>query len=514
MVQSGSGHVVTRLGFVIDQRACIGCHACTVACKQEHGVELGVFRTWVKYIEQGEFPDVRRHFSVLRCNHCDDAPCVEICPTRALFRREDGIVDFDPKRCIGCKACMNACPYDALYIDPRSHTAAKCNFCAHRVEVGLKPSCEVVCPVDAIVSGDLDDPDSEVSRLRDTVPAHVRAPEQGTKPKLYYLGAQEAAISPLDVAGGEAYLMSEVAPSQREKLRPLVEEASAVAMGDIAHPPPWGWRVSSYFLTKGVAAGAMMLAPLLLGVAPGRSALAGLVPGLAALAGIALTGLFLVWDLKQPRRFLYLFTKPQWRSWLTLGAQVINAAAGVAGLFTLAVVLGADGARDFLAWVMLPTGVLLAAYTAFLFNQCEGRDLWQSPLLFPHTVANAILAGAGFLGLVALVLGTRGPVLEALGWAVLAGAVASALVAALDLGTKHPTRQAERAARNLTRDLYARRFWLGGIALGLAGPALLAALFLVTGAAVLLAAAGATALAGLWLYEDAWVRAGQSVPLS
>ncbi|MGH2859190.1 MAG: 4Fe-4S binding protein, partial [Solirubrobacteraceae bacterium] len=107
---------MTRFGFVIDQRACIGCHACTVACKEEHGVELGVFRTWVKYIEQGAFPDTRRYFSVLRCNQCTDAPCVQICPVTALFKREDGIVDFDPERCIGCKACLQACPYDALYI--------------------------------------------------------------------------------------------------------------------------------------------------------------------------------------------------------------------------------------------------------------------------------------------------------------------------------------------------------------------------------------------------------------
>ena len=137
--------VMAQRAFVIDQGRCIGCHACTVACKVEHGVELGVFRTWVKYIERGEFPDTRRYFSVLRCNHCTDAPCVEICPVTALYKREDGIVDFDPERCIGCKACLNACPYDALYIDPNSHTAAKCNFCAHRVELGLKPSCEVVC---------------------------------------------------------------------------------------------------------------------------------------------------------------------------------------------------------------------------------------------------------------------------------------------------------------------------------------------------------------------------------
>ena len=502
------------MGFVIDQRSCIGCHACTVACKQEHGVELGVFRTWVKYVEQGEFPDTRRHFSVLRCNHCDDAPCVKICPTRALFRREDGIVDFDPKRCIGCKACMNACPYEALYIDPRSDTAHKCNFCAHRVDVGLKPSCEVVCPVDAIVSGDLDDPDSEVTRLIATVPAHVRAPEQGTRPKLYYLGAQEAAINPIDVTVGGAMLMTEVAESTREKLAPLADEAHAVAMTDVSHPTPWGWKVSSYFLTKGAAAGAMMLAALLLLSTPGGSPLADVVPGLVALAGIALTGVFLVWDLKQPARFLYLFTKPQWRSWLTLGAQVINVAALVAVAYTGAALLGLDGARDVLAWLMIPAGLMLAMYTAFLFGQCEGRDLWQSPLLFPHTVAHAIVAGAAVLAVLALVLGAPAGLTETLGWALLAGALASAAIAALDLVAGHPTTQAERAARNLVHDLYARRFWLGGIGLGVVAPALLAALFLLTGATALLAAGGLAALVGLWLYEDAWVRAGQSVPLS
>jgi Fe-S-cluster-containing dehydrogenase component len=101
-------------GFVIDNRMCIGCHACTVACKSEHDIPIGVNRTHVKYIEKGSFPNNSREFSVHRCNHCADAPCVEICPTTALYTRADGIVDFDSDRCIGCKSCMQACPYDAL----------------------------------------------------------------------------------------------------------------------------------------------------------------------------------------------------------------------------------------------------------------------------------------------------------------------------------------------------------------------------------------------------------------
>ena len=489
---------MTRLGFVLDQRTCIGCHACTVACKVEHGVELGVFRTWVKYIETGTFPDARRRFSVMRCNQCTDAPCVEICPVTALYKREDGIVDFDPERCIGCKACLNGCPYDALYIDPGSHTAAKCNFCAHRVDQELKPSCEIVCPTHAIISGDLDDPESEVSLLLETVPSAVRAPEQGTGPNVFYLGSEEASIDPLAVAQGQAYL-TEISASQQEKLAPLAAEGSVRAVADVSHPPPWGSRVSSYFLSKGVAAGAMMLAP----------AFDDVLPGLLALGGIAATGALLVSDLSRPDRFHYLFTKPQWRSWLALGAQVINAAALVALAFTIAALLGADGLRDVLGFAMIPAGAALAGYTAFLFGQCEGRDLWQSRLLLPHTISNAILAGAGALGLVALFIEVPGLV----AWALVLSAVASLAIAVLDAWGPHPTRQGERAAKNLRRDLYARRFY-AGLVLGFAAPALLGAVCIAAGGAAVLAAAGGFALVGLWLYEDAWVRAGQSVPLS
>jgi Fe-S-cluster-containing dehydrogenase component/formate-dependent nitrite reductase membrane component NrfD len=505
---------MAQRAFVIDQTRCIGCHACTVACKVEHGVELGVFRTWVKYIERGEFPDVRRHFSVLRCNHCTDAPCVEVCPVRALYKREDGIVDFDPEQCIGCKACMNACPYDSLYIDPESHTAAKCNFCAHRVELDLKPACEVVCPTGAIISGDIHDPESEVSRVLGTVPSSVRSPEQGTGPNVYYVGADAAALDPLMASGGKAYLTTEVTQSQREKLQPLDDRSPARVTMDVGHPAPWGWKVSSYFLSKGIAAGAMMLTSLLLVLGAHGSALGDVVPGALALAGIGVTGVFLIWDLKQPRRFYYLFTRPQWRSWLARGTQVINVGALLACAFTLSAIFGWSGVRDGLRWALIPAGAMLAGYTAFLFNQCEGRDLWQSPLLLPHTIVNALLAGASTLGIAALAIRAPDALLRALGWTVVLAVGASAAVIALDTFGRHPTRQAERAARNLYRDRFARRFWLGGVLLGLVAPAALGAAFLAVGGRGLLAAAGACALSGLWFYEDAWVRAGQSVPLS
>src|SRR5690606_367187 len=137
------------------------------------------------------YPSSRRHFQVTRCNHCANPPCVRICPVQAMYQRDDGIVEFDPSICIGCKACMQACPYDAIYIDPDSGTAQKCHFCAHRVEVGLDPACVVVCPEKAIVAGDLDDPLSEISQLIAQNKVSVRKPEQGTGPKLFYIDGND-----------------------------------------------------------------------------------------------------------------------------------------------------------------------------------------------------------------------------------------------------------------------------------------------------------------------------------
>src|SRR5262249_27362924 len=151
----------------------------------------------------------QRYFTVLRCNHCDDAPCVTICPTRALFTRADGIVDFDNRHCIACKSCMAACPYDALYIDPSTSTAAKCNYCAHKVEVGLQPACVSVCPEQAIVAGDLEDPHSAIARLVATERISVRKPEKATLPKLYYVEGDVASLTPGAAPAGPSWVWGE-----------------------------------------------------------------------------------------------------------------------------------------------------------------------------------------------------------------------------------------------------------------------------------------------------------------
>src|SRR5437868_5544808 len=313
-----------KFGFVIDNRKCIGCHACTVACKSEHQVPIGVDRTWVKYIEKGNFPNNRRFFSVMRCNHCERAPCVTICPVTALFRRDDGIVDFNSDRCIGCKACLQACPYDALYIDPDTDTAAKCNFCTHRLDMGLQPSCVVVCPEQAIIAGDMEDPASEISRLLERHPVQVRKPEKGTRPKLFYIDADEASLVPTRTAADDRgmwsrgdVLASPVASAPgdspaRTPLSVVASDPSPRRVYDVRRrPPAWGWEVVAYTWTKSIAGGAL-LAVLAARLLAGKAAAdhISLAMGLIGIVFLALTAVLLVTDLKQPRRFLYVLLRP------------------------------------------------------------------------------------------------------------------------------------------------------------------------------------------------------------
>src|SRR4051812_44983329 len=234
-----------RWAKVIDQTRCIGCHACSTACKSENGVPLGVHRTYVKAVEIGAFPLTRRAFQVTRCNQCDDAPCTVACPTRAMFRRRDGIIDFDKSICIGCKACIAACPYDAIFINPDDHSAEKCNLCSHRIDAGLEPACVTVCPTSAIVIGDLDDPTSLVARIVQREVVAVRRPEKETHPKVFYKGAHQATLDPLAARRppGGLFMWSEqpqvahgVTAGHPERPN---SSAAALLAYDVAHRAPW-----------------------------------------------------------------------------------------------------------------------------------------------------------------------------------------------------------------------------------------------------------------------------------
>ncbi len=180
----------SQYGMLVDLRRCIGCHACSVACKSEFDVPLGVTRSWVEYIEKGTYPDVTRSFLPRLCNHCSDPPCVDVCPTGATWKREeDGIVVVDPDTCIGCKYCIQACPYDARFLNPVTGVADKCDFCQHRVEQGLVPSCVNACMGDARIFGDLNDPDSEISRRTASNHVSVLRRGMGTEPNVFYIAA-------------------------------------------------------------------------------------------------------------------------------------------------------------------------------------------------------------------------------------------------------------------------------------------------------------------------------------
>ncbi len=183
-----------RYGMVIDLRKCLGCHTCSIACKQENGVPLGSWRSWVKQVEKGHYPYVRKSYLPLLCNNCENPICVTVCPVRASYRRQDGIIMVDPHRCIGCRYCMAVCPYDARYVNPRVNIVEKCYWCEHRIDQGLKPACVQACPTHARVFGDLNDHGSEIARLLSGNPVQVVKPEMGTYPKVFYIEADLDAL--------------------------------------------------------------------------------------------------------------------------------------------------------------------------------------------------------------------------------------------------------------------------------------------------------------------------------
>ncbi len=196
-------------GMAIDLKLCIGCNTCVVVCKMRNGTPPGIFWNRVLEEEVGTYPAARRIFWPVRCMHCEDPACVDACPTGASSRREDGIVLVDGEKCVGCKACILACPYDvrALWDGKGSYfeqgptpfeeqaytrhvagSVQKCDFCASRLDEGLQPSCVEGCLTGALVFGDLDDPNSEISKTLSEPRIHLQLREElGTHPSIYYL---------------------------------------------------------------------------------------------------------------------------------------------------------------------------------------------------------------------------------------------------------------------------------------------------------------------------------------
>jgi tetrathionate reductase subunit B len=209
----GSARKMGRFGMLIDLNTCIGCHACSVACKAEFGVPLGVFRDTVKYVEDGIYPAARRYFIPVLCNHCEDAPCLNVCPTDAVTRLPGGEVVIEEGDCNLNRFCMSACPYGAIYEDPVQQVAQKCTLCVHRTAEGREPACVQACPTRCRIFGDLDDPDSEIARTAAANQTAVWKPDEQTSPRVSYIDPHGALTLIADV-GIQADLHAEVPGEQ------------------------------------------------------------------------------------------------------------------------------------------------------------------------------------------------------------------------------------------------------------------------------------------------------------
>lgn len=538
-----------KYGFIIDNRKCIGCHACTTACKSEHQVPVGVNRTWVKQVEKGEFPNTRRLFSVMRCNHCTDAPCVEICPVEALFVREDGIVDFDNDRCIGCKSCMQACPYDALYIDPDTNTAAKCNYCAHRIDVGLEPACVNVCPEHAIISGDMEDPNTEISQLLARQQVKTRKPEKDTSPNLFYIDADDASLIPSMTEKSDQYFWS----SQSLGVGHYAKEAEKLSFsnGDIlaevmklngyedkpeepsrvpktvevlmdqtkrTYDAPdkgilWGWEVSAYVWTKAISAGAILVPFIykILGLSMLSSSIiwTSLAMGLLFLL---LTGIFLVMDLDRPDRFHYVLLRPHWGSWLVKGGYSITVFGALLALLAVSYYFEWMSIFNITFYVAGVVAVVVAIYTAFLFAQAKGRDFWQSPTLSIHMLVHSFMAGSAAFLLIAFILGG-----EAAEWTkfltnvLLIGVIVNLFTMLMEMTMTHPTKDARTTVDSILKGRYKGMFWGMVVLVGNVIPLIL---LTTSGIAIMGIIAAALVLIGIYVTERIWVEAPQRIPLS
>jgi formate-dependent nitrite reductase membrane component NrfD/ferredoxin len=478
-----------------------------------------------------------------------------------MYQRVDGIVEFDPDVCIGCKACLQACPYDAIYVDPESGTAAKCHYCGHRVDLGLEPACVVVCPEHAIIAGDMDDPATEISRMLAENKVTVRRPEQGTAPKLFYVGGSDATMHPTAVdrapntfAWADVTLSGDGAPGAVPEVREPAAAKSAsdsgtpirsgqaqglpasgpitIGEGRLAeqmvqvvynaqHRIPWHWPVPAYLVTKAVAAGVIMLLALGIGFGLATFATAELLVGgfVSIVFTLATTGL-LVLDLERPERFLRILTRPQWRSWLARGAVILIAFSTIVGVWWLVelaanqewiLIADIQPLRAAALWILLPLAVGAAVYTAFLFGQAEGRDLWQSTLLPAHLVIQAIVAGSAAM----LVAGvfvelTAGPE-RFFTTALVAGLIVDLLVTfAGEFGMPHASEAAAKAAHDIHSGKYRVIFWWGSVVAGHLVPLAL----VLAGPGSWAPVAGLLAIGGLYAYEYAFVMAPQEIPNS
>jgi len=443
---------------------------------------------------------------------------------------------------------MQACPYDALYIDPDTNTAAKCNYCTHRVDIGLEPACVNVCPEHAIISGDMDNPDSEISQLLASENVMVRKPEKGTNPNVFYINGDEVSLSPgltprndnyiwssqsngvghyakyaeslskksydemaSELAGTSSKTTTYAGDSQQAQssMAVIMQKADPKRVYDTPDKGIlWGWEVSAYLVTKAIAAGAVLVLFLsqLLGIGF-SDATAWLGMGLG-IVFLALTGLFLVMDLDQPARFVYVLLRPQWKSWLVRGGYSITFFGGAVTLWAAGKYFDIAILETIGFWASAIIGIVVAIYTAFLFAQAKGRDFWQSPSLPLHMLVHSIMAGAAALAIGGYFMDTSANYDAFLGYVVAGTIIFNLFVMLFELSITHPTTDAKATVDMILKGRYKMRFWVGVVVFGNFLPL---ALIL---AGLSIPVAGAIALIGIILTETIWVEAPQRIPLT
>jgi formate-dependent nitrite reductase membrane component NrfD len=389
--------------------------------------------------------------------------------------------------------------------------------------VGLEPACVIVCPVEAIIAGDLDDPTTKISNLIQSEFTQVRKPEALTLPKLHYIEADQSALVPTEQSHSAGYLWAQqqLDPVFHDQQALADAEARARTTYDISHERPWGWKVSAYLWTKSVAAGAFSLAALAMGLdlVPNHWLFDTAAPQVSLLF-LVVTVALLVADLKRPERFLYILIKPQWRSWLVIGGYILVIYGALLTVWMTMPMLGLRQELELpVMWVGGIFALMAAVYSAFLFRQARGRVFWHSPLTAVHLIVQAMVAGAAVLLVVDVVtsLVTGGllhdPAFDLLYYQLVGSLVAHGVLIAGEFLAPENNVEKVRAAGLITRGIFAKWFWSGVVLTGVVIPVMA----LVTGLAQIEAVSIITsllALAGLFVWEHIWIQAGQAVPLS
>ena len=488
---------MTRWGMVADLERCVGCQTCTAACRHSNATSPAVQWRKVLDIEAGSYPNVSRIFVPVGCQHCADPPCMHVCPSTATRQRADGIVTIDYDICIGCAYCEVACPYQARFLVKEPHyaygpamqneveraelervgVAQKCTFCSDRIDFGLEndltpgvdpratPACVNACIADALHFGDLDDPDSNVSRLLKEQKSFRMHEELGTDPGFHYVyGKTNDADTPADTAAAPVAAAGEI---RSRGVEPTLQQH-------------WDWKASGNFICGGMGSGLFVFAVLV-----GLRYREVLPLGWLALAIMALGLAVLMLKIGKPLRALYVLRQPR-RSWMAREAWI------AAAMFPLAALaLWFANSALLVVAAVLATGFLFCQ--AMILQAAKGIPAWRTTWVLPLILTTGFAEGGGLL-LAAVV---QFPALTSLANAVAVAAAVLALLRAWVWRSYLTALAIEGAPTRALAVLDGYRPWMffGGLALPLAlivvGLALPAARPLLVLAGLAIMAAGA-----------------------